>query len=63
MPDIALSPTQEAMLIQLTPEERQVVLDQMIERIREELEWSLALAAARKRPPRAPLADTRRRGR
>ncbi len=61
MPDIELSPSQQELLIALTPEERNVVLDQMMERIREELEWSLALAAARRHaPPKPPKPPVRR---
>jgi hypothetical protein len=61
MPEIELSQSQKELLIALTQEERDVVLDQMFERVREDLEWSAALAAARRRvPPKPPKQSVRR---
>jgi hypothetical protein len=49
----------------LTVEEREAVVDQLLDQVREELEWLLALEAARDtRPPALPrLRDARPKGR
>jgi hypothetical protein len=51
---IELSPGEKSALGSLTGEERDAVIDQMLERVREDLEWQISLESAKRAAAIAP---------
>ena len=47
---VEMSPSEKSAFKSLNAEEREAVLDQMLERVREDLEWLMALESARAQP-------------
>ncbi len=45
--DLRLNASEQELVRVLTPEEREAVIDQLLQHVRDDLEWLLALAAAR----------------
>ena len=57
--NIELTPGEKSALCRLTGEERDAVIDQMLERVREDLEWVVSLESAKRAAaivPQIPLA-------
>ena len=64
--DLKLQPGEYAALRSLTAEERDAVVDELLVRVREDLEWVIARAAVTEEPPAlqaqiAPARAARRR--
>jgi hypothetical protein len=65
---VELSTSEKQLLRSLTDEEREAVIDQLFERVREDLEWSVAMELAnvhtlqplKPRPPAIPSTAARR---
>jgi hypothetical protein len=51
---LELSPAEKTAFKSLTAEEREAVVEQLIEQVREDLEWAMALEGARVLPPMPP---------
>lgn len=61
--NIELTPGEKSALCRLTGEERDAVIDQMLERVREDLEWVVSLESAKRAAaivPPIPLAGRAR---
>jgi hypothetical protein len=52
--DVELTPGEKSALSRLTCEEREAVIDQMLERIREDIEWGLSLDLAKQAAAATP---------
>jgi hypothetical protein len=51
---VQLTPAEKKAMSRLTPEEREAVIERMMERIREDLEWVLTVEFANKAAAEAP---------
>jgi hypothetical protein len=51
---VELTPAERKMMQTLTQEEREAVIEQLLEKVREELEWVVVVDRARSQPPPPP---------
>jgi hypothetical protein len=61
--NIELTPGEKSALVRLTGEERDAVIDQMLERVREDLEWVVSLESAKRAAAIVPPIPLARRAR
>ena len=61
--NIELTPGEKSALCRLTGEERDAVIDQMLERVREDLEWTVSLESAKRAAAIVPPRPLVRRAR